>query len=99
MSEPPGAPPAGPAGPAERPGPGPRRRGRPPARQSEQTEGEILRAARVCFSKRGYARTSVAQIAREAGVTSRAVYHYVDSKPELFVRAALAAHIRVAGEI
>jgi AcrR family transcriptional regulator len=76
--------------------PGPRRRGRPPDRQSAQTETEILRAARVCFSQRGYARTSVAQIAREAGVTSRAVYHYVDSKPELFVRAALAAHVRVA---
>jgi AcrR family transcriptional regulator len=53
----------------------------------------------VCFSKRGYARTSVAQIAREAGVTSRAIYHYVDSKPELFVRAALAAHLRVADEV
>ena len=84
MSQPPGA---------------PRRRGRPPARQSEQTEAEILRAARVCFSKRGYARASVAEIAREAGVTSRAVYHYVDSKPELFVRAALAAHLRVADEV
>jgi AcrR family transcriptional regulator len=93
MSQPPGDPQAGPSG------PGPRRRGRPPARQSEQTEAEILRAARVCFSKRGYARTSVAQIAREAGVTSRAVYHYVDSKPQLFVRAALAAHLRVADEI
>jgi AcrR family transcriptional regulator len=77
----------------------PRRRGRPPSRQSAETEAEILRAARVCFSKRGYARTSVAQIAREAGVTSRAVYHYVDSKPELFVRTALAAHERVADEI
>jgi AcrR family transcriptional regulator len=88
MSQPPGS-----------AGSGPRRRGRPPARRSEQTEAEILRAARVCFSKRGYARTSVAQIAREAGVTSRAIYHYVDSKPELFVRAALAAHLRVADEV
>ena len=84
MSQPPGA---------------PRRRGRPPARQSEQTEAEILRAARVCFSKRGYARTSVAQIAREAGVTSRAVYHYVDSKPELFTQAAQVAYERWSVEV
>lgn len=77
----------------------PRRRGRPPSQRSEETEAQVLRAARVCFAKRGYARTSVAQIAREAGVTSRAVYHYVDSKPELFVRAALAAHRRVAEEM
>jgi AcrR family transcriptional regulator len=102
MSSPPDAPLSGPGSDpgASRPArPGRRPRGRPPARQSEQTEAEILRAARVCFSKRGYARTSVAQIAREAGVTSRAIYHYVDSKPELFVRAALAAHVRVADEI
>jgi AcrR family transcriptional regulator len=77
----------------------PRRRGRPRAQRSEETEAEILRAARVAFSKTGYDRTSVAEIARAAGVTSRAVYHYVDSKPELFARAAAAAYRHVTSVV
>ena len=80
-------------------GAGTRRRGRPPAQRSAQTEADILRAARVRFSRTGYARTSVAQIAGEAGVTSRAVYHYVESKPELFGRTLAAAHHRVRDEV
>ncbi|HEX8804328.1 MAG TPA: helix-turn-helix domain-containing protein [Acidimicrobiales bacterium] len=84
---------------AQAPATGPRRRGRPPAQRSEETHAAILRAARVCFSKRGYAGTSVAQIAHEAGLTSRAVYHYVDSKPALFADAVAGAHRRVGEEI
>jgi AcrR family transcriptional regulator len=78
--------------------PAPRRRGRPPAQRSEDTLARILRAARAGFSRSGYARTSMADIAREAGVTSRAIYHYVDSKPELFALAAQAAYRRFGAE-
>ena len=61
-----------PSAPAER-----ARRGRPPAQNSEDTYKRILTAARRCFSRQGYERTAIADIASEAGVTPRALYHYV----------------------
>jgi AcrR family transcriptional regulator len=80
-------------------GDGTRRRGRPPGQRSEQTRERILRAARLRFSKAGYARTSLGDIAREAGITPRAIYHYVDSKPELFAQAAQVAYGRWSEEV
>ncbi|HZM31184.1 MAG TPA: helix-turn-helix domain-containing protein [Acidimicrobiales bacterium] len=74
--------------------PPPRRRGRPPARRREETYDRILRAARVCFSRGGFANTSMTDIATAADVTARALYHYVDSKPELFAAAAERAYER-----
>jgi AcrR family transcriptional regulator len=75
------------------------RRGRPPAQSSEDTYRRILTAARRCFSRQGYERTAIADIAAEAGVTPRALYHYVESKRELFTAAAEAALVRFAGEV
>jgi TetR/AcrR family transcriptional regulator, repressor for uid operon len=80
-------------------GAGGRRRGRPPGQSSEETWARILRAARQRFSQTGYARTSLADIAREAGITPRAIYHYVDSKPQLFAQAAEVAYARWAEEV
>ena len=77
----------------------PRRRGRPPDRRSEETLARILRAARDRFSRVGYAQTSLADIARAAGVTPRAIYHYADSKPRLFALAAEQAYRRFGDEI
>lgn len=77
----------------------PRRRGRPPDRRSEETLARILRAARDRFSRVGYAQTSLADIARAAGVTPRAIYHYADSKPRLFALAAEQAYQRFGDEI
>ena len=77
----------------------PRRRGRPPDRRSEETLARILRAARECFSRAGYGPTSLADIADAAGVTPRAMYHYVDSKPRLFALAAEHAYQRFVDEI
>ena len=76
-----------------------RRRGRPPGQRSAETRERILRAARLRFSQTGYARTSLADIAREAGITPRAIYHYVDSKPELFAQAAQVAYGRWSEEV
>jgi AcrR family transcriptional regulator len=78
---------------------GPRRRGRPPGQRSEETRERILRAARLRFSQAGYARTSLGDIAREAEITPRAIYHYVDSKPELFAQAAQVAYGRWSEEV
>jgi AcrR family transcriptional regulator len=75
------------------------RRGRPPAQSSEDTYKRILTAARRCFSQQGYERTAIADIAREAGVTPRALYHYVDSKRELFTAAANSALARFTSEV
>lgn len=76
-----------------------RRRGRPPAQSGEDTKARLLSAARTCFCRAGYARTSMADIAREAGVTPRAIYHYVDSKSALFARAVEAAYSRFVEEV
>jgi AcrR family transcriptional regulator len=75
------------------------RRGRPPAQSSEDTFDRILVASRRCFSKNGYDRTAIADIAREAGVTPRALYHYVASKRDLFAAAADAALRRFGAEV
>jgi AcrR family transcriptional regulator len=77
----------------------PRRRGRPPDRPREETLARILRAARDRFSRAGYAQTSLADIARAAGVTPRAIYHYAESKSALFALAAEQAYQRFVEEI
>ncbi len=55
-------------------------------RRSEFTREEILTAARRLFAQRGYARTSVRDIAAEAGVSPQTVYDSVGSKSELVAR-------------
>jgi len=52
-------------------------------RQAEQTRRAILGAARTLFTDRGYAATSVADIAAEAGVSVPTVYASVGAKAEL----------------
>lgn len=78
---------------------GGRRRGRPPGQRSEETRERILQVARARFSQSGYARTSLGDIARDAGITPRAIYHYVESKPDLFQQAADRAYERFAAEV
>jgi AcrR family transcriptional regulator len=50
------------------------------------TEAEIVQAARRLFARNGYARTSVADVAREAGVALQTVYDRVGSKAALVRR-------------
>jgi AcrR family transcriptional regulator len=58
----------------------------------EQTRARVLAAACRCFAQHGYARTSNRVIAREAGVTTGALYHYFASKAALF--AAVNQHVQ-----
>lgn len=51
--------------------------------QAAQTRREIVAAARRLFAADGYARTSVARIAREAGVSVQTIYDAVGSKADL----------------
>ena len=75
-------------------------------RRARLTRDEILQAARRLFAERGYARTSVRDIARAAGVSAQTVYDSVGSKQALVARlndlidseAGIAAIARAAVE-
>ena len=75
-------------------------------RRAQLTRDEILRAARRLFAERGYARTSVRDIAEAAGVSPQTVYDSVGSKQALVSRlndlidaeAGVADIVRAAAE-
>jgi AcrR family transcriptional regulator len=76
-----------------------RRRGRPAGSRGEDTRAQVLAAARARFAANGYERTSLAEIAQDAGITSRALYHYVDSKPGLFAEVTNVTLERLGEEV
>jgi TetR/AcrR family transcriptional regulator, cholesterol catabolism regulator len=82
-----------PTAPTPAPGParrGPRRAGAPARRD------EILGIAAAIFARQGVARTTVRDIAREAGILSGSLYHHFESKDEILdeiVRQALEPDI------
>ncbi len=61
------------------------RLGRPPAGDSAATRGRIVGAARAAFADMGYAATTNRVVARGAGVTTGALYHYFGSKLDLYL--------------
>ena len=52
---------------------------------AELTRAAVLRAARELFTSRGYAGTSIAEIARVAGVSVDTLYETVGRKPQLLL--------------
>jgi AcrR family transcriptional regulator len=64
---------------------GPQDRLRPNRRQLQaaQTRREIIMAATRLFTEQGYARTSVTDIAREAGVAVQTIYSSLGSKAQI----------------
>jgi AcrR family transcriptional regulator len=62
-------------------------------RQAEDTRAAVLRAARALFTTRGYAQTSVTEVARRAQVSVDTVYASVGRKPQLL----LAVHDMILG--
>lgn len=61
------------------------RRGRPrKVRQGPLTRKQILDASLRLFSEKGFARTSVRDIAHAAGITDAAIYYHFASKRDLF---------------
>lgn len=62
--------------------------GRPADADSTQTRARILAAARTCFARHGYDRTTNKDIAEEADFSAGTIYHYFSSKPALFVAVA-----------
>jgi len=63
----------------------PRRRGRPPASDSAETRRAILDNARRLFAERGYGAVTNRDVADAVGITTGALYHYVESKLDLYV--------------
>jgi len=59
--------------------------GRDAAEDTPISRTRILAAARESFESVGYRRTSIAQIARKAGIAVGTVYRYFESKEELLV--------------
>ena len=53
------------------------------SRRGTQTRSQILDASLKLFSERGFARTTVRDIARDAGITDAAIYYHFTSKREL----------------
>jgi TetR/AcrR family fatty acid metabolism transcriptional regulator len=51
----------------------------------EQRKGQILAAAAKAFAAKGFARATIADIAREAGVAEGSIYNYFKDKQDLLV--------------
>src|SRR5437764_9730789 len=80
----------------------PRPLGRPPASNSAETRQRILDVARETFAELGWGATTNKDLAAKAGITSGALYHYFDSKLDIYlavydeVQEAVDARFRAA---
>ncbi|MBN1123303.1 MAG: TetR/AcrR family transcriptional regulator [Anaerolineae bacterium] len=53
--------------------------------QSEQTRQQIIQAAAELFTCKGYAGTSISDLANAVGLTKGALYHHFENKDALFL--------------
>jgi AcrR family transcriptional regulator len=60
-----------------------RPRGRPPVRSEAVTRHLVIEAARSAFQEHGYAATSMNDVARRAGVSTRTMYRLIPTKEDL----------------
>ncbi len=65
----------------------------PRTRDAERTKKRILAAARREFARKGLGGARVDDIARLAKANKRMIYHYFDSKEELFKRIVVDAYV------
>jgi len=63
--------------------------GLPAPASDTEARGRLVDAARRCFERFGFEKTTLSDVAAEAGVTRRTVYRYFDNTDEL-LRAAVA---------
>jgi AcrR family transcriptional regulator len=56
---------------------------RPIAKDHHEKRGHILKTAARVFADTGFARASMAQVARACGISKATIYHYYDSKDAL----------------
>jgi AcrR family transcriptional regulator len=76
---------------------GTRRRGRPPATDSADTRRAILDNARRLYAERGFGAVTNKDVAVASGITTGALYHYVDSKLDLYMAVHRDMQRRVYG--
>ena len=69
--------------------------GRPADTDGEETRRRIMAAAQKEFADKGYRETSNKMVAERAGVTAGSIYHYFDSKRDLF----LAVHDQIQEQV
>ncbi len=69
--------------------------GRPPASSSAETRGRIVDVARRCFAEQGFEATTNRSLAKEAGITTGAIYHYFESKLDIFQAVDTEVQTRV----
>ncbi|MFV8053616.1 TetR/AcrR family transcriptional regulator [Mycobacterium sp. 48b] len=69
--------------------------GRPVGANGEETRRRIIAATMHCVSEVGYARATIREIARTAGITSANLYNYFSNKSQL-MEAAIAARADIA---
>ncbi len=67
--------------------------------RSARTEAAIVAAATRLFAERGYARTSLAEVAEEAGVSERTLYLRFDGKAALLKRVVDVAVVGDTQEV
>jgi len=89
-------------------GAGTRRRRAVSNEDKSKRRGEIMAAAKKVFAHNGFHATTIAHIAKEAGLAYGSVYWYFDSKDELFhalmsaegdaLRAHIAAALAASGQ-
>jgi AcrR family transcriptional regulator len=63
-------------------------------RDAEPKREAILEAAFAVFSRYGFRRTSMEDIAREAGISRASIYSYFENKEEIFRSLAATLHER-----
>jgi AcrR family transcriptional regulator len=66
------------------------------AEQIAQTRAALVAAGRRLFGERGFADTSVEDLAREARVTTGALYHHFSTKTQLFEAVFEQAHAEMS---
>lgn len=65
----------------------------PRTRDAERTRRNILAAAKVEFASKGLGGARVDDIANAANANKRMIYHYFDSKDDLFKRVVVDAYV------
>jgi AcrR family transcriptional regulator len=60
-------------------------------------EARAVQALLVCVARFGLAKTTLDDVAREAGCSRATLYRYFDGKPELVRRTVAAEHARITG--
>jgi len=76
-----------------------RARGRPQVRSDEETRALIVEAAAGEFQTKGFAATCIADVAQQAGVSTKTLYRLIPTKADLFESVVVDRIGRAAEEI